>query len=202
MASVQRVIYEHPLAYLLGLEGVALMRAFTGDGDYDREFVEARIAEVRALLADETLADAAVEVDRVDTVAGYLVWSATYDEPGGHRVIGVDGSPDMLTRAHTRVPQAEFHVGDLHRLPVPDAEVDLVVCALALTHVPDLAPVLAEFARVLRPGGQLVISDLSPCCRMRSRWRPPRPGLGRSGPGRWPTWCRPRPRPPTRACPR
>jgi SAM-dependent methyltransferase len=179
------VIYEHPLAYLLGLEGVALMRAFTGDGDYDREFVEARIAEVRALLADETLADAAVEVDRVDTVAGYLVWSATYDEPGGHRVIGVDGSPDMLTRAHTRVPQAEFHVGDLHRLPVPDAEVDLVVCALALTHVPDLAPVLAEFARVLR-----------------SRWRPPRPGLGRSGPGRWPTWCRPRPRPPTRACPR
>jgi ubiquinone/menaquinone biosynthesis C-methylase UbiE len=36
-----------------------------------------------------------------------------------------------------------------------------VVCALALTHVPDLAPVLAEFARVLRPGGHLVISDPS-----------------------------------------
>jgi len=33
------------------------------------------------------------------------------------------------------------------------------VCALALTHVPDLAPVMAEFARVLRPGGHLVISD-------------------------------------------
>jgi ubiquinone/menaquinone biosynthesis C-methylase UbiE len=34
-----------------------------------------------------------------------------------------------------------------------------VVCALALEHVPDLAPGLAEFARVLRPGGHLVISD-------------------------------------------
>jgi ubiquinone/menaquinone biosynthesis C-methylase UbiE len=52
----------------------------------------------------------------------------------GHRVIGVDGSPDMLARARVRVPEAEFLVGDLHRLPVADAEVDLVVCGLALTH--------------------------------------------------------------------
>jgi hypothetical protein len=35
------VIYEHPLAYLLGLEGVALMRGFIGE--YDRDFVGARI---------------------------------------------------------------------------------------------------------------------------------------------------------------
>jgi ubiquinone/menaquinone biosynthesis C-methylase UbiE len=38
--------------------------------------------------------------------------------------------------------------------------VDAVVCALALVHVPSLGPVLAEFARVLRPGGSLVISDV------------------------------------------
>ncbi len=42
------VIYQHPLAYLLGLEGVALLRAF--NGDYDREFTEARLAEIRALM--------------------------------------------------------------------------------------------------------------------------------------------------------
>jgi ubiquinone/menaquinone biosynthesis C-methylase UbiE len=35
----------------------------------------------------------------------------------------------------------------------------VVVCALALTYVPELAPVLTEFVRVLRPGGHLVISD-------------------------------------------
>jgi SAM-dependent methyltransferase len=38
--------------------------------------------------------------------------------------------------------------------------VDVIVCALALEHVPRLDPVLAEFARVLRPGGDLVISDI------------------------------------------
>jgi SAM-dependent methyltransferase len=42
---------------------------------------------------------------------------------------------------------------------VPDQHVDVVVCALALTHVPELAPVLTEFVRVLRPRGHLVISD-------------------------------------------
>jgi len=42
------VIYQHPLAYLLGLQGVALLRAY--NGEYDREFTEARIAEIRAML--------------------------------------------------------------------------------------------------------------------------------------------------------
>jgi len=78
----------------------------------------------------------------------------------GHRVIGVDVSPDMLSYARRRVPEAEFHVAGLDRLPLPDDCVDVIVCALALEHVPRLDPVLAEFARVLRPGGDLVISDV------------------------------------------
>ncbi|MET7477518.1 class I SAM-dependent methyltransferase [Streptomyces sp. NPDC005648] len=77
----------------------------------------------------------------------------------GHRVTGVDASPDMLAQARTRLPDVDFHEADLHRLPFADQTVDTVVCALALTHVPDLAPVFAEFARVLRPGGHLVLSD-------------------------------------------
>jgi ubiquinone/menaquinone biosynthesis C-methylase UbiE len=66
----------------------------------------------------------------------------------------------MLARACSRVPQATFVCGDLRQLPWPDDEFDLVVCALALTHVPALAPVIAEFARVLRPGGRLLTSDI------------------------------------------
>ncbi|MFC7109529.1 class I SAM-dependent methyltransferase [Nonomuraea rubra] len=193
------MIYEHPLAYVLGLEGIALMRAYTGE--HGREFVEARLAEIRKLIDDDSLAGAAVEVARVDTVAGYRIWSQTYDGPNsafdldepfirevvgalpagdaldagcgtgrlaaylagrGHRVRGVDSSPDMLERARQRVPQAEFLLGDLSSLPVPDESVDLVVCSLALTHVPELGPVLAEFARVVRPGGQVVIADIHP----------------------------------------
>jgi len=191
--------YSHPLAFLLGLAGAALLRACAGDG-FDREFVDARIAESRALLDHASELGKGTELGRVGTVAGYRQWSATYDEPGnplieveepvvrrildgirpgraldaacgtgrhaaylaalGHQVIGVDSSPDMLARARARVPQAHVVPGDLHRLPVPSQAVDLVVCALALTHVPALAPVLAEFARVLRPGGHLVTSDI------------------------------------------
>jgi ubiquinone/menaquinone biosynthesis C-methylase UbiE len=65
----------------------------------------------------------------------------------------------MLVRARARVPSGGFLLGDLHQLPLPDSCVDLVVSGLALSHVPTLAPVMAEFARVLRPGGHLVISD-------------------------------------------
>nr|WP_246211165.1 class I SAM-dependent methyltransferase [Phytoactinopolyspora alkaliphila] len=85
---------------------------------------------------------------------------AEYLTATGHQVIGVDSSPDMLERARERVPEAQFKLGDLQRLPLADDEVDVVVCALALVHVRDLEPVMAEFARVLRPGGHLVISDV------------------------------------------
>jgi SAM-dependent methyltransferase len=192
------MIYQHPLAYLLGLEGIALLRAWAGD--FDKEFVDRRLAEVRRLLAAEALADhAGVMVDRGDTLTGYRRWAVTYDEPRnslfdadepvvhtivdalprgatldaacgtgryadylaehGYRVVGVDSSPEMLDRARARVPSGESLLGDLRRLPLPDSRVDLVVSGLALSHVPTLVPVMAEFARVLRPGGHLVISD-------------------------------------------
>ena len=80
----------------------------------------------------------------------------------GFRVTGVDGSAEMLEVARTRLPGARFSEGDLGSLPLPDGAVDPVTTALALTHVPDLRPVYAEFARVLRPGGSLVVSDVHP----------------------------------------
>ena len=91
----------------------------------------------------------------------------------GHRVIGVDSSPDMLAHARRRVPDAEFRLAELDRLPLPDDSVDVIVCALALVHVPRLHPVLAEFARVLRPGGDLVISDIHHELVTRARRSPP-----------------------------
>jgi ubiquinone/menaquinone biosynthesis C-methylase UbiE len=84
----------------------------------------------------------------------------------GHQVVGVDATPAMLALARKKVPAADFRRGRLDDLPVQDASVDLVTCALALTHVPDLAPVLREFARVLRPGGQVVLSDIHPVATM------------------------------------
>jgi ubiquinone/menaquinone biosynthesis C-methylase UbiE len=191
------VFYQHPLAYLLGMEGTALLRAFAGDSG--RDFTEARLSEVRTLLDSAGQLGAGTWTRPVTALEGYRAWAGTYDQPGnklieaeqpavrhilnglppgraldaacgtgrhaqylaslGHEVIGVDGSPEMLAAAGAKLPGAEFRQGDLHHLPVPDQHVDVVICTLALTHVMDLAPVLAEFARVLRPGGHLVTSD-------------------------------------------
>ncbi|MFF2809031.1 class I SAM-dependent methyltransferase [Streptomyces sp. NPDC058000] len=80
----------------------------------------------------------------------------------GYRTIGVDQSPEMLAQARRKVPGAEFRRGRLESLPVDDESVDLVVCSLAMTHLPDVSPGIAELARVLRPGGRIVLSDLHP----------------------------------------
>jgi ubiquinone/menaquinone biosynthesis C-methylase UbiE len=80
----------------------------------------------------------------------------------GHRVIGVDASPEMLEVARAALPDADLRLGELSALPVGSDSVDLVVCSLALTHCEDLARPVAELARVLRPGGRLIVSDFHP----------------------------------------
>jgi ubiquinone/menaquinone biosynthesis C-methylase UbiE len=80
----------------------------------------------------------------------------------GHRVTGIDPSEAMLDRARAKGIPATFKVGSFDALPLDDESVDLVTCALALTHVDDLDPSMREFARVLRPGGCAVLSDVHP----------------------------------------
>jgi ubiquinone/menaquinone biosynthesis C-methylase UbiE len=80
----------------------------------------------------------------------------------GHDVIGLDQSSEMLELAATKVPGAEFRVGDVTGLPIPDDSIDLVLCGLALSHLRDIGPAIAEFRRVLRPGGQLIVTDVHP----------------------------------------
>ncbi|MFE4977524.1 class I SAM-dependent methyltransferase [Kitasatospora sp. NPDC056651] len=80
----------------------------------------------------------------------------------GHRTIGVDQSPEMLAKARERAPEAEFRAGHLEDLPLDDDSVDLAVCSLAMTHLEDLSAGVAELARVVRPGGRILVSDLHP----------------------------------------
>jgi ubiquinone/menaquinone biosynthesis C-methylase UbiE len=80
----------------------------------------------------------------------------------GDFVVGVDASPEMLDRATSTVPGATFVRGDLEHLPVRSEAVDVAVCGLALAHLPSLDVATAELARVLRPGGRLVVSVLHP----------------------------------------
>jgi SAM-dependent methyltransferase len=80
----------------------------------------------------------------------------------GHDVTGVDITPEMLERAAASVPEARFLRADLRRLPFDDGSFDLVVCGLALSHLPELEPAVRELARVLRPDGHMVVSVLHP----------------------------------------
>ncbi|MGC3954216.1 MAG: class I SAM-dependent methyltransferase [Propionicimonas sp.] len=83
--------------------------------------------------------------------------------PAGVRLSGVDASPAMLARAIDRAAGLGLTVdlapADADRLPFPDAGADTVVATLLLCSVPRVETTLAEFARVLRPGGRLLLLD-------------------------------------------
>lgn len=80
----------------------------------------------------------------------------------GHETVGIDATDAMLDVARANHPKVDFRIGRLEELPLADASVDLVTSALAVCHAPDLAPVFAEFARVVAPGGSVIVSDPHP----------------------------------------
>ncbi len=81
----------------------------------------------------------------------------------GTRLTGVDWSPGMLAIARQRAAdlgrQADLRPGDAQALDFPDSSFDTVLCALGLCAIPDDWRAVAEMARVLRPGGRLLLVD-------------------------------------------
>jgi ubiquinone/menaquinone biosynthesis C-methylase UbiE len=197
--------------YLLGIEGLVLLRAGAGRSF---EGVDARVGEIGEIVAG---LDSGANAERrdlpaVDVDAGYEDWAAAYDEPGNdtialeepvvrsllddfpagpvldaacgtgrhtaylresgrHAPIGVDASEAMLARAREKLPGVDLRRGDLTQLPLGDGSVGGAVCALALSHLPEIGSAIGELARVLRPGGRLVISNPHPFATAILGWR-------------------------------
>jgi ubiquinone/menaquinone biosynthesis C-methylase UbiE len=81
------------------------------------------------------------------------------------KVIGVDNSAAMLKAARRRtesIESVDLRKGDLAALPIDDASCDAVLILLVLTYLDDPQAALKEAARILKPGGRLVVVDLLP----------------------------------------
>ncbi len=86
------------------------------------------------------------------------------------RVIGVDMTPEMLSKARSNITHytkasglsnVEFRLGEIENLPAADASVDVVISNCVLNLSPDKPRVWREIARVLKAGGRVAVSDLA-----------------------------------------
>ena len=74
--------------------------------------------------------------------------------------VGLDITPAMIEVAQSKkLPNAEFIVGDAENLPFGDGGFDAVLCANSFHHYPNPEKFFAGVARVLRPGGRLILRD-------------------------------------------
>lgn len=143
----------------------AASEAFRRDGaDWD----ETRALELPSAAIEAALLDALPRrIGRfldIGTGTGRLLEVAA---PCVDSALGVDASRDMLALARGRLAErglagrCAVRLADMYRLPLPDDSFDAVVLQMVLHYADDPAAALAEAARVVTPGGALVIVDLA-----------------------------------------
>ena len=128
------------------------------------EWDEIRAGFFTAEMRDAAIARAALpagaEIADVGTGTGFVLAGLTGRST---RLVGFDASAEMLAVARRRFapyPQVEFQQTDGATLPAADNSFDAVFANMFLHHAPDPAGAILEMVRIIRPGGQLVITDL------------------------------------------
>lgn len=79
----------------------------------------------------------------------------------GIAATGIDPTPAMLDVARARDPSGDYRLGRAEALEFADASFDLVVSYITLVDIPDFRAAIREMARVLRPGGALLMANLT-----------------------------------------
>jgi 2-polyprenyl-3-methyl-5-hydroxy-6-metoxy-1,4-benzoquinol methylase len=130
----------------------------------------------------------AIEEPRVDALLASLTATTALDVGAGTgrhalrlarrglRVTAIDQSPEMLAQARQAAQRegltVDFRLGRIEDgLPFDAERFDLLICALMLCHVASLPETLAEFFRVLQPGGFLLLTDFHPAVIIDLEWR-------------------------------
>jgi SAM-dependent methyltransferase len=80
----------------------------------------------------------------------------------GYEVVGVDASTALVDEARAADPSGRYEVASIDALPFAEGAVQLVVCVNVVPHVHDLDAAAAELARVLAPGGELLVGTIHP----------------------------------------
>jgi len=135
-------------------------------GDMERHYSPGRTWEALARTALPLLETG----DVLDIASGDGVLAELL-APHAKQYICVDTSARVVAAASERLrrlPNVEVREGDMHALPFADASFDLVVLMHALTYASKPAQAVTEAARVLRPGGRVLLCSLAPkrpaCC--------------------------------------
>jgi ubiquinone/menaquinone biosynthesis C-methylase UbiE len=154
--------------------------------DRARSYDQGRRGRLHHAISDRTAALAtatAAAPQRVLDVGcgtGYLLRVLAGRYPGAQELAGIDAAPNMIQTAKrlTEDERLSFVTGVAEHLPYDDASMDLVVSSTSFDHWSDQGAGLAECARVLRPGGHLVLVDQF------SQWLIPTLAAGRRGKAR------------------
>jgi SAM-dependent methyltransferase len=114
--------------------------------------------QLAALRPGETVLD-------LGSGAGNDVFIARHEVGTEGHVIGVDMTPDMISRARANASKlgftnVEFRLGEIEHLPVEGGSIDTIISNCVLNLLPDKAPAFADMFRVLRPGGRICVSDI------------------------------------------
>jgi ubiquinone/menaquinone biosynthesis C-methylase UbiE len=103
-------------------------------------------------------------------------WQKIFDRQPS-RLVGYDVSGGMLEILRKKFPPAETHQLKDHRLPeLENASCDLLLSTLTMAHIPDPEAALTEWYRVLKPGGEMIITDYHPVALARGGQRTFREG--------------------------